>query len=108
MLSLAYAALSRPDIAASYDARYSHVFVDEYQDTNPIQEAMLACLSPRGGRFFVGDMKQSIYRFRLSDPLIFREKMAEGSGVEVVRMHDNFRSAGQRGGRGQLLHGAGF
>ena len=93
MLSLAYAALSRPDIAASYDARYSHVFVDEYQDTNPIQEAMLACLSPRGGRFFVGDMKQSIYRFRLSDPLIFREKMAEGSGVEVVRMHDNFRSA---------------
>ena len=92
MLRLAYRALSEPQIAEAYSARYDYVFIDEYQDTNPIQEALLSCLKPQGGRFMVGDMKQSVYRFRLTDPLIFRQKAAAGSGVQVIRMNENFRS----------------
>lgn len=92
MLRLAYRALSDPQTAKTYSARYDYVFVDEYQDTNPIQEALIGCLKPQGGRFMVGDMKQSIYRFRLTDPLIFREKAAAGSGVQVIHMNENFRS----------------
>ena len=48
--------------------------VDEYQDTNHIQERMLELLSNGHNRFMVGDIKQSIYRFRQADPQIFNEK----------------------------------
>ena len=61
-------------LAAAYAARYDYVFIDEYQDTNPIQEALLSRVSREGNRFMVGDIKQSIYRFRLADPLIFLKK----------------------------------
>ncbi len=51
--------------------------VDEYQDTNALQDALYRCLaSPAGDNLFlVGDLKQSIYRFRQADPSIFREKL---------------------------------
>ena len=51
--------------------------VDEYQDTNALQDALYTCLAaPDGGNLFlVGDLKQSIYRFRQADPAIFREKL---------------------------------
>ena len=51
--------------------------VDEYQDTNALQDALYRCLaSPAGDDLFlVGDLKQSIYRFRQADPSIFREKL---------------------------------
>ena len=51
--------------------------VDEYQDTNALQDALYSCLAaPDGGNLFlVGDLKQSIYRFRQADPAIFREKL---------------------------------
>ena len=56
---------------------YAAVMVDEYQDTNALQDALYRCLAaPDGGnRFLVGDLKQSIYRFRQADPSIFREKL---------------------------------
>ena len=91
MLRLAYKALQDEPTARAVDARYDYVFIDEYQDTNPLQEALLGCLRPMGGRFMVGDMKQSIYRFRLSDPLIFRSKITAESGVRVIHMNDNYR-----------------
>ncbi len=58
-------------------ADYGAVMVDEYQDTNALQDALYACLAaPDGGNLFlVGDLKQSIYRFRQADPAIFREKL---------------------------------
>lgn len=58
-------------------AGYGAVMVDEYQDTNALQDALYACLAaPDGGNLFlVGDLKQSIYRFRQADPAIFREKL---------------------------------
>ncbi len=53
---------------------YDYVFVDEYQDTNPVQDAILALVSTPCNLFMVGDIKQSIYRFRLAEPKIFLEK----------------------------------
>ena len=52
--------------------RFDLVFVDEYQDVNRLQSDIVRLLYPREGRFLVGDVKQCIYQFRLSDPTIFR------------------------------------
>ena len=58
-------------------AGYGAVMVDEYQDTNALQDALYQCLAAPDGSnlFLVGDLKQSIYRFRQADPAIFREKL---------------------------------
>ncbi len=63
------------DLARYWGAHYAEVLVDEYQDTNQVQNAIFTAIS-NGGRtlFQVGDVKQSIYRFRLADPTIFLEK----------------------------------
>jgi ATP-dependent helicase/nuclease subunit A len=63
------------DVAESWRAKLKFVFVDEYQDINAAQDKIIAALSRDGAkanRFLVGDVKQSIYRFRLADPTIFR------------------------------------
>ncbi|MEA4853757.1 MAG: UvrD-helicase domain-containing protein [Christensenella sp.] len=77
--------------------QYDYVFVDEYQDTNPVQEEIIRLLSGGGSLFLVGDMKQSIYKFRLADPMIFKQKAQElkkgANGGEIILMNDNFRSA---------------
>ena len=72
-----------------------YIFVDEYQDTNPVQEAIIARLATINNLFMVGDVKQSIYGFRGCEPNIFaeKEKRFERNGQgEVVRLNDNFRS----------------
>ena len=99
IISRAYELLMDDEVAAEYRKRYDYVFVDEYQDTNPIQDAVVAKISRGDNLFIVGDIKQSIYRFRLADPLIFREKQeiyeqAAEQGL-LIRMNDNFRSAPQ-------------
>ena len=73
------------------------VFVDEYQDINEAQDAILQALSRTGAeanRFLVGDVKQSIYRFRLADPRIFQDYVRDWSaGVgRVIPLVENFRS----------------
>ena len=83
-------------------ARYQEVMVDEYQDSNEVQDAIFSVLTQkRGNCFMVGDVKQSIYQFRLADPGIFLEKYntflpAEdakpGEGRKIQLSH-NFRSA---------------
>lgn len=74
-------------ITAEWRARLAHIFVDEYQDINAAQDAILTALSRSGeggNRFLVGDVKQSIYRFRLANPHIFHSYQnawsAEGKG----------------------------
>ena len=64
-------------LCQSIRQNYAAVMVDEYQDTNALQDALYRCLaSPAGDNLFlVGDLKQSIYRFRQADPSIFREKL---------------------------------
>lgn len=77
---------------------YREVLIDEYQDTNGVQELITQLISRRNNRFMVGDIKQSIYRFRLADPTLFLQKYEQFSREEkaVERCIDlgrNFRSA---------------
>lgn len=89
-----------PSAAADVFADYfSEIMVDEYQDSNLVQEAILnsICASRKGreNRFMVGDVKQSIYRFRQAEPGLFLEKYSRyETGEEGVRidLHQNFRS----------------
>ena len=63
------------DAALDIGRRYVEIMVDEYQDTNPLQDAIFRALSSmRDNLFMVGDVKQSIYRFRQADPTVFLEK----------------------------------
>lgn len=75
--------------------RYKFIFVDEYQDTNPIQEAIVNALYTPDHLFMVGDVKQSIYSFRGCEPSIFVEKYDDykrtGAGY-AEELNDNFRS----------------
>lgn len=61
-------------LAREIGENFDYVFVDEYQDTNPIQEEIISLVSQESNLFMVGDIKQSIYRFRLAEPRIFLEK----------------------------------
>src|SRR5512134_217678 len=102
-------------VAASLSERFRYIFVDEFQDTDPLQAGMLEALSAEGapGRLFVvGDPKQSIYGFRRADIQVysrFRKEMLSrsGEGIALVR---NFRSrpdllASINGLFGQVLAG---
>lgn len=80
------------------------MLVDEYQDTNALQALLYQCLANDDGSnlFFVGDVKQSIYRFRLASPEIFIGKRGGfapytpgGPHPATVTLGHNFRSAGQ-------------
>lgn len=72
-----------------------YIFFDEYQDANPIQEAIVNALSNEDKMFFVGDVKQAIYRFRLADPNIFNARYAQyrdKKNGELIFLAENFRS----------------
>jgi ATP-dependent helicase/nuclease subunit A len=85
-------------LAESWRARLELVAVDEYQDINPAQDAILQAVSrpgAAGNRFLVGDVKQAIYRFRLADPRLFlryQHDWSGGGGGQVEYLSDNFRS----------------
>ena len=65
---------TNPEVAESFRRQFQEVLVDEYQDISPVQEELLSLLSRPGHQFLVGDVKQSIYRFRMADPGLFNEK----------------------------------
>ena len=92
-------------------ARYQEILVDEYQDTNEVQNAIFRAVSRDGNNLFtVGDVKQSIYRFRLADPTIFLGKYnrfkpyeeAEEGEERKILLSRNFRS------RKEILDAANF
>ena len=94
MEQLTLKALKNPGIAEEYRNRFKYVFIDEYQDINPAQEAILAAVS-KGNRFMVGDVKQSIYRFRQAEPAIFLKKYRTYDGTggrKRIDLNRNFRS----------------
>jgi ATP-dependent helicase/nuclease subunit A len=80
-------------IAERWREKLRYVFVDEYQDINAAQDKIIFALS-RENRFLVGDVKQSIYRFRLADPGIFRDyaKTPAAWNGQVIPLLENFRS----------------
>lgn len=63
--------LRHPEACAELQARYDRLFVDEFQDTDPLQAEILTTLAPPERLFLVGDPKQSIYRFRRAEPRIY-------------------------------------
>lgn len=80
---------------------FDHVFVDEYQDVNPAQEFIISHMVGENA-FMVGDVKQSIYGFRLADPTIFLRRQQQyeeaadrGEGTRPISFRDNFRSENQ-------------
>lgn len=64
----------RTDLAKELESSFYEILVDEYQDTNSAQDTLFAVLSNDKNRFMVGDVKQSIYKFRLAMPFIFTKK----------------------------------
>ncbi|MBC1626400.1 helicase-exonuclease AddAB subunit AddA [Listeria welshimeri] len=89
------------DVAKSYQKQFKEVLIDEYQDTNMVQETILLLVTnseeSKGNLFMVGDVKQSIYRFRLAEPTLFMTKYqeyqqnGEGEGIRID-LSQNFRS----------------
>lgn len=95
-------------IAKLYQEQYEEILLDEYQDTNMVQETICRLIAKAavGNRFMVGDVKQSIYRFRLAEPALFMQKyrdyksysdaaVSSGKRIDLAR---NFRS------REQVIH----
>ena len=88
------------ETALAYRASYHEILIDEYQDSNLVQEYLLSSISGeaegRYNRFMVGDVKQSIYKFRLARPELFLEKYDEygrdGKRALRIDLHQNFRS----------------
>ncbi|GLX69173.1 helicase-exonuclease AddAB subunit AddA [Paenibacillus glycanilyticus] len=84
--------------ALEYQRQFDEILLDEYQDTNMVQEAIVSLIAnpEAGNRFMVGDVKQSIYRFRLAEPNLFMSKYksygtAGGDGLRID-LARNFRS----------------
>jgi len=86
--------LKDDEIASEYRERFQTIIVDEYQDSNRVQEAILSRIARPGSLFFVGDVKQSIYRFRMAEPSLFLEKCRDFHGDAGTRIDlgHNFRS----------------
>lgn len=85
-------------VALALQAKYAEVMVDEYQDTNGVQEAILSLVrrADAPNLFLVGDVKQSVYRFRLAEPELFLDKYRRYGHGEAdclrVDLAQNFRS----------------
>ena len=113
---LALTLLVRPDgtpteLGEQVSARYAEILVDEYQDANEVQNAIFRAVSRDGKNLFtVGDVKQSIYRFRLADPSIFLRNyaafkphtQAQDGEDRKITLSQNFRS------RQEILDAANF
>jgi len=95
--------LENDEISKKEMKRYRYIFLDEYQDTNEIQETIISKIKQSKNLFQVGDVKQSIYRFRLADPTIFINKRKHYEKTQdsnqVIHLFKNFRS------RSNLLDG---
>ena len=86
--------LKDPEIVKEVSEQFDYIMVDEYQDTNDIQETVLNIIG-RNNIYMVGDIKQSIYRFRNADCQIFNEKFNEykaHKGGEEIDLNQSFRS----------------
>ena len=86
--------LRQPEAAAYYRNRFLEIYIDEYQDTSSIQGAVVAAIG-RDNVFMVGDVKQSIYRFRHARPQLFisrAESYRHGAPAQLRTLSSNFRS----------------
>lgn len=91
--------LENEQAAAEYRDKFKYIFVDEYQDSNVIQDTLIAAIKRDNNVFMVGDVKQSIYKFRLAEPELFMEKYENFKKEEneldaKIDLNFNFRSKG--------------
>lgn len=101
---------SKPSaVAVGLKEKFSEIMVDEYQDTNRVQEEIIKLIAneSRPNLFMVGDVKQSIYRFRLAEPALFMDKyhkyrLGTMTGCKRIDLSQNFRS------RAGVLYAANF
>ena len=89
--------LQNQEVREELRHQYEFVFVDEYQDSNEIQDTIISSIMREDNVFFVGDVKQSIYRFRMADPTLFIKKQLsfseeKESDKETIALNQNFRS----------------
>lgn len=98
---LAIQVLSRPHVQQAYQAQYRHFLVDEFQDTNRLQMALLDAIQP-SYRFIVGDVKQSVYRFRGADVRLMNviseqaktmAQTSQGERARYINMGVNYRTS---------------
>lgn len=84
------------DVAKELQETFKEIMVDEYQDTNGVQETIINLISKEDNRFYVGDVKQAIYSFRMADSSLFMEKYNTYGGCDDVErridLAKNFRS----------------
>lgn len=91
------------ELAASYAEQFTDIYIDEYQDVDPVQDLIFRCISTPRNRFMVGDIKQSIYGFRGAHPRLFADyrasfpehssEAAKEGDCETIFMSENFRCA---------------
>ena len=89
--------LDDPMAAEEYREKFTYIFIDEFQDSNMLQEIIAGKICRENNLFMVGDVKQSIYKFRLAEPEIFRSKYElykkeEETQSEKIDLNSNFRS----------------
>ena len=89
--------LRNPEASQEYREKFQFIFIDEYQDSNLLQETIIDTIKRHNNVFMVGDIKQSIYKFRLAEPEIFQNKYAlykEPTEVDSTKidLNRNFRS----------------
>lgn len=92
--------LENETAAAEYREKFQYIFVDEYQDSNVMQDTLINLIKKENNLFVVGDIKQSIYKFRLAEPEIFQaryEAYADEEDSDSIKLdlNCNFRSKGQ-------------
>ena len=93
----AYEILKNDEVRNECREKYRHIFVDEYQDCNPVQEGLIESISSGNNVFTVGDVKQSIYRFRHAEPGLFLARYNEyrkgKEDCKALDLSSNFRSS---------------
>lgn len=94
MEHFAWKLLQNPAVRQELREKYQVILVDEYQDTNDLQEAILSSFARDNNVFRVGDIKQSIYGFRQARPDIMKQYLEHpGKHDEVIHMRENYRSS---------------
>ncbi len=108
MEHFAYEILQHKEAADFYRELFRYIFIDEYQDTNYMQETIVSMIARPDDLFMVGDVKQSIYHFRLADPEIFQNKyneykrcMAAGTSGSLSGSEGSEAKSGQSGASGE-------
>lgn len=89
--------LDYDEVSRYYRDKFKYIYIDEYQDSNQVQETIIERIKKDNNLFMVGDVKQSIYRFRQADPTIFMSKLEDFSKGNpdkdmIVNLNKNFRS----------------